>query len=70
MARPRLQDEIKQSRPFDQPEAEAILNVARTQEVLRAPLDALMKRHGLRKEDFKRPAAAERGGSEPPRSAG
>jgi DNA-binding MarR family transcriptional regulator len=47
MARPRLQDEIKQSRPFDQPEAEAILNVARTQEVLRAPLDALMKSKGL-----------------------
>jgi DNA-binding MarR family transcriptional regulator len=47
MTRPRLQDEIKQSRPFDQPEAEAILNVARTQEVLRAPLDALMKSHGL-----------------------
>lgn len=47
MSRPRLQEEIKQSRPFEQPEAEAILNVARTQEVLRAPLDALMKSNGL-----------------------
>ena len=47
MARPRLQDEIKQSRPFERPEAEAILNMTRTHEVLRVPLDALMKEKGL-----------------------
>jgi len=47
MSHPRLQDEIKQSRPFQHPEAEAMLNLSRTQEVLRAPLEGLMKERGL-----------------------
>ncbi len=44
---PRLQEELKQTRPFEHVETEVFLNVARTNETLRAPLDALLKEHRL-----------------------
>jgi len=41
-----LQSELKQRRPFGLQE-EAMLNVARTSEILRRPSEVLMKEHGL-----------------------
>ena len=42
-----LQRELKQSRPFELVETEILLNLARTAEALRAPVDALLKSRGL-----------------------
>ena len=42
-----LQKEIRQRRAFDTPQAEALLNILRTQSVLMGPLSALFKEHGL-----------------------
>lgn len=43
----RLQDELKQTRPFASPEAEAAVNVARTAAVLARGFAELLKPHGL-----------------------
>lgn len=44
---PRLQDELRQSKPFPSPEAEAALSVARTAALLDAELSDALKPHGL-----------------------
>ncbi len=47
MNAPSLQAEIRKQQPFDCPQQEAYLNLARTHSVLNAPFTALFKRHGL-----------------------
>jgi DNA-binding MarR family transcriptional regulator len=44
---PRLQDELKQSRPFKSLEEEAVLNIARTFAVLEHALAQVLKPHGI-----------------------
>ena len=44
---PSLQQELRQSKPFPSPEAEAALNVARTAALLDAELTDALKPHGL-----------------------
>lgn len=43
----RLQDEIKQTRPFSSTEQEAMLNVIRTAAILNDLLDAIVRPHGI-----------------------
>lgn len=47
MSTPSLRRELGKRRPFDHPEEEAYLNVLRTAAVLSAPVEALLRRHGL-----------------------
>ena len=47
MTRPSLQDEIKKRNPFDSPEQEVALNLARTDDRLQAGFARLFKRHGI-----------------------
>ena len=47
MPRSRLQEEIGKRHPFDLPEQEAALNVARTADFLHQPFEKLFESHGL-----------------------
>src|SRR3954454_22771402 len=47
MGRSVLQDELKKRHPFDAPEQEAALNLARTAEQLQAEFSRLFKAHGI-----------------------
>ena len=47
MARSVLQDELKKRNPFDAPEQEVALNLARTAERLQAEFSRLFKAHGI-----------------------
>ena len=47
MAGGRLRDELKKKRPFDSPEEEAILSIARTADRLGIRLSRLFREHGL-----------------------
>lgn len=44
---PRIQDEIKQRKPFSSLEEETSLALARTADVIHRPLDELLKGHGI-----------------------
>lgn len=52
MAESVLQREIKTTRPFDQPEAEAILNILRTRAVLMEGLNRFFRKYGLTNAQF------------------
>lgn len=47
-----LQREIKTTRPFDQPEAEAILNILRTRAILMEGLNRFFRKYGLSNAQF------------------
>src|SRR4051812_3405812 len=47
MARSRLQEELGKRHPFDLPEQEAALNLARTADFLHQPFEKLFENHGL-----------------------
>ncbi len=47
MARRTLQDEVKKRNPFDSPEQEAALNLARTADRIAAEFCRLFKEHGI-----------------------
>ena len=47
MARSRLQEELGKRHPFDLPEQEAALNLARTADFLHQPFEQLFESHGL-----------------------
>jgi DNA-binding MarR family transcriptional regulator len=42
-----LQEEISKKQPFEHPEVEAYLNIARSASVLKSPFDRLFKKHGI-----------------------